>query len=386
MTLSLSDVLTIATAAEWEAKILSFATTLGLTATAWQHGGVARTIIAVMANALSAVDTVVYGIACGGFLDTAADITPEGGPGWLDLVSQYVFDVTRTPTTQGTTSISVTNTGGAISLPAGTYHVKAVSSGHTYRNSAAITLATGATTVALVCDQFAANDPIGATTAAVSTYSNVTTGNLLSTAVGSHAESNLHLKTRCRNRLTTLAPKLGNTSSYYYFSTSTTEAGYPLPTTPITRANVTTNEVTGAVNVYLANASGAPSGGDVTLMQTYLDSVATPDGETMTCHAATGVAVNLAMQVWCSASYTSVVQAAVQAAFETRISGLDVGGEATEEGAQGVSFNGLEDAIAKSVTYIRTQTTTLNGVAASVTLATNEVATPGTVTVTRVGA
>src|SRR5580765_8118343 len=95
MPLTLDDLFTPATAAEWEAAILTTATTLGLSTTSWQSGGMARTIIKIMALAFAATDNIAGVFAKAGFLDWAATITPEGGPGWLDVVSQLVYNVTR---------------------------------------------------------------------------------------------------------------------------------------------------------------------------------------------------------------------------------------------------------------------------------------------------
>lgn len=397
MPLTLSDVLSSATAAQWEAQILSYATSLGLTATSWQPGGVARTIIAVMANALAQADAVTTGIAAGGYLDTAAAVTDEYGPGWLDLVAQYVFGVTRTAATQGTSSVVIVNTGAAIGpIPAGAYHLQAAS-GNTYRNSGVITLATGSTTVAITCDQFGEQDTIGTTVTPITTYPGVTPSTapgfvgLLSTAVGTPAEKNAALVARCRDKVGALAPKLGNASSYRYFALTTTEPGYPLPATPITRVSVDADTYTGAVSVFLANASGVVTAPDVALMQAYLDDVATPDSASMACFSATSVTVNFAMQVYCPQSYASQVATDVQNAWNAYIAALPIGGELLEGGGgYGVSYNGVEDYIARAVPYIRTQTTQLNGTTSSVVLTVvppfNDVAVSGTITVTRAGA
>ena len=391
MPLTLSDVLSSATVAQWEAQILSYATSLGLTATSWQPGGVARTIIAVMANALAQADAVTTGIAAGGYLDTAAAVTDEYGPGWLDLVAQYVFGVTRTAATQGTSSVVIVNTGAAIGpIPAGAYHLQAAS-GNTYRNSGVITLATGSTTVAITCDQFGEVDSVGTALTPITTYPGVTPGTMVTTATGTPAETNAALVARCRDKVGALAPKLGNASSYRYFALTTTEPGYPLPATPITRVSVDADTYTGAVSVYLASASGIVTAPNVALMQTYLDDVATPDSASMTCFSASPVTVNFAMQVYCPQSYASQVSADVTAAWNAYIAALPIGGELLEGGGgYGVSYNGVEDYIARAVPYIRTQTTQLNGLASSVIMTVvppfNDVAVSGTITVTRAGA
>lgn len=386
MSLSLSDVLSVASIAQWEAQILSYASALGLTTTAWQSGGIARTMIAVFARALNAEDQVTYGIAAGGYLDTAATVTPEGGPGWLDLVAQYVFGVTREAATQGVSTVAIANTGAPIGpLPIGTYHLSAPS-GHTYRNAAAITLGTGSTTIAIVCDQFGVGDGAGTLMTAISTYSGVTPGTLVTDAVGRVVETNAQLIQRCKLKLAALAPRLGGASSYVYFATTTTEPGYPALTTDVTRARAFANPITGVVEVYLANASGGSSGPDVALMQAYLDAVATPDAVTMICSAALNFSVTTAMTVWCPAAYAGQVSADVTAAVDAYLASLPIGGVLLETSGFGVPFNGLEDYVARAVPYIRNQTTTLNAGSVSLGMLVNEVAVSGGVTVTYGGA
>lgn len=385
MSLTLSQVLSVATIAQWEQQLLTYASGLGLTATAWQPGGIARTIFAVFARALNSEDQVTYDIAAGGFLDTAAAITPEGGPGWLDLVAQYNFAVTREPATQGSSSVTITNAGAPIGpLPVGTYHLQAAS-GNTYRNSTVITLATGATTMPVLCDQFGETDGAGTAMTPITTYSGVSSSALLTAAVGSDAETNANLIARCKLKLAALAPKLGGQSSYKYFVLTTTEPGYPALSGAITRVRVTADAPTGLVRVYLATSSGAPSGGDVTLMQTYLDAVAVPDGETMTVFGASPVAVTVAMDVWAPAAYSTQVVTDVANALADFFAQLPIGGEVTESTFAGVSFNALEDFVARAVPYLRTQTTTLNGGTVSIPLNVSEVATCVAPVVTYVG-
>ena len=386
MSLTLSQVLSVATIAQWEAQLLSYASGLGLTATAWQPGGIARTIFAVFARALNSEDQVTYDIAAGGFLDTAAAITPEGGPGWLDLVAEYNFAVTREPATQGSSTVTITNAGAPIGpLPVGTYHLQAAS-GNTYRNSTAITLATGTTTMPVLCDQFGETDGAGTVMTPITTYSGVSSSALLTAAVGSDAETNANLIARCKLKLAALAPKLGGQSSYQYFVLTTTETGYPALSGTITRVRVSANPVTGRVLVYLATSSGTPAGGDVTLMQTYLDAVAVPDGETMSAIGATGVAITVAMDVYCPAAFAAQVVTDVGNAIADFFAQLPIGGEYCEDIATtGVSFNALEDFVARAVPYLRTQSTTLNGGTVSIPLAVFEVATSTAPVVTYVG-
>lgn len=391
MALTISDVLSSATTAEWEAKILAWGTALGLNITSWQPGGAGRTIVTMMATALSETDALSAQLAAGGWLDTASAVTPEGGPGWLDLCAQYGYDVTRTPATYGTSTVQLTNTGAAVGpLAAGTYHLRAAS-GNTYTNSAAITIgAGGTTTIGIVCDQAAAVDIAGSSLTAITAFPGVTVGLMGSgvvspaSAVGSPVESNADLVARCRLKLGTLGAH-GAADSYQYFARSSSLAGYPLLSSPITRCAVSADSYSGGVIVLIANSSGAVAVGDVPLMQAYLDGLAVPDGETMTVQSAVNHSIPVVVQVWCPVAYSTQVVTDVQSAVIGYLASLDIGGEATESGTQGVSYNALENYVARTVTYLRTEKTTLDGTSSSVALSYNEVATAASITVTYMG-
>lgn len=152
----------------WFAQILANAQTLQLPATAWQSGGVARTILAIMSNMFAQSDGVISTMAQGGFLDFAASgtvtytaangqtvtnpVTPDpsipsqnstGALGWLDLLANSVYNVQRIAAAQasGTLAIanSTANTYGPFTV--GTYHVGNPGTGAGFSNSSTLTIA-----------------------------------------------------------------------------------------------------------------------------------------------------------------------------------------------------------------------------------------------------
>ncbi len=387
MALTISDVLTSANATTWTTKILGWATNLGLTATSWQPGGIARTLISVVANVMSAQDGVVTGLASAGWLDTAASVTPEGGPGWLDLVAQYVYNLTRNQATYGTTSVTLTNTGGPIGpLPAGTYHVTAYGTGHTYTNSASITIAGGTTTtIALVCDQAGVSDTDTThNVTPITAYAGVTAGPLLTAAIGALAETNAALIARCKAKLASLATNTGTGWGYTYYATTTTAPGYPsLGTDSVTRTQIVPDTINGNVTVYLANSSGPVLGATVTAMQTYLTATVMPDGDNMTVAAASSTTINVTATAYCPAAYATQVTVDLPAAVAAYIAALPVGGEVIPGTSnKGLSYESIEDYIARNVTYLRAQVVTLNGLQTDVIMSNGQVAVAGTNTTT----
>ena len=180
MTMSISDLFTPAVSGvttdpnatpadgSWLAQILANATTLQLQTTAWQPGGVERTINAIMAVLFSQSDVIVSTMAQGGFLDFAASGTvsyvalngetvtayvspdpsipeqnPDGKTTWLDILADSVYAVTRTPARAASGTMVFANTQGTPYGPydVGTFHVANPTTNASYSNSASLTIA-----------------------------------------------------------------------------------------------------------------------------------------------------------------------------------------------------------------------------------------------------
>lgn len=157
--LTIDQCFTPASAADWMKRELETASLLGLKTTAWQSGSVTRTILAVAAFMFELVDSSVSLIAQGGFLDFAATgsisyvgangqtitqpVTPEGGPGWLDVLASSQYDVERIQATYAGGQIAILNTSVATygPFPAGTYHVTDPFNNQGYSNVADLTVA-----------------------------------------------------------------------------------------------------------------------------------------------------------------------------------------------------------------------------------------------------
>lgn len=152
----------------WYAQMLANAQTLGLSATSWQSGGIARTILAIMANMFAQGDGVISTMAQGGFLDFAASgtvtftaangqtvtqqVTPDpsipsqnatGALGWLDLLSDSVYNVQRIGSAQAAGVLAIANTTASTYGPfsANTYHVGNPTTGAGYANTGSFSIA-----------------------------------------------------------------------------------------------------------------------------------------------------------------------------------------------------------------------------------------------------
>lgn len=174
--LSIDQVFTPASWPEWVTTLLTNATTLGLTTTSWQAGGITRTILSALGFVLSYQDSTASLIAQGGFLDLAASgtasytgvdgtittvpVTPDPSlagndpesSGWLDVLADSAYDVTRIRNTYAGGPLGIVNTSVATYGPftAGTYHVADPYNNATYSNTASLTIAPSAVAGTLV--------------------------------------------------------------------------------------------------------------------------------------------------------------------------------------------------------------------------------------------
>ena len=260
----------------WLGQMLTIAQTLGLSTTSWQPGGMVRTILAIAATGLAQGDTVVSQMAQGGFLvyassvTTDPSVTPGANPGPLDFVAYSEYGILRAPATFAIGSITATNANASpYTYAAGAFHCSNPTTGATYHNVDAVTIAASTTTTFTV-----AADIAGAGgTSGVNTITNLTTsipgvtitnpGQL----VGSPAQSNASLVLVCQAKQAARSPD-GPPGAYVYFAlqaatllaAQTLLNGDPIVIPAVTQPKVYTAPGTGAVTLVVASANGAIAG------------------------------------------------------------------------------------------------------------------------------
>lgn len=387
MPLSIDDVITATTAAQVEQEILDLCATGGLPTTAWQAGGVIRELIAIISQEIATKSQVEIQIARG----MLGDLTSSA---WAKIWAQSIYNVLFVPASSATGFVTLTNAA-AVNYPLnpGDLIVANTSTGYTYRNQAAITIPAGGTlsSVAIASDQIGtvANAAPGAITTMVSTLVGVTVTNPLA-VLGADEETTTALVARARNKLGSLSPN-GPRSAYDYVATTPLNkfpavAGVTLTPTsaPITRSKTTGSTSTGVVSVYIANASGAPSSGDIALVQTAINTWAEPWCVTATVAAATNVVIPITYQIWLKSSMTSAsVQTLVANALGTYFSSIPVGGF-TGDGAAApngaVYLDEIQSIIHDAVPNV--QRVLLTAPSADVTVTPSQVPVLGTITPT----
>ncbi len=165
--LTITELFTPATNAQWFQTLLTNAATLQLQTTSWQSGGMALTILQMVANTLSQEDGIISIMAQGGFLDFAATgqvtyvaangttvtayVTPDpsipqqnptAAPGWLDVLADSVYNVQRIGAEQASNELAIANSSGGTYGPytPGSYHVANPSTALTYSNKSTLTI------------------------------------------------------------------------------------------------------------------------------------------------------------------------------------------------------------------------------------------------------
>lgn len=333
MAIPLSDLIAGITEDEALQSELAVGATVGLPVTAWQPVSVARTMLQLMAVIISNYSTDVASIAAGGFATTAAQLPTTT---WMDLVSEEVYNVARIEASYAsldTTEFTVTNASGSIQGPfaIGAFIVSNPVTGAEYANTAVVSLAIGSNGVAiqaLVAGAASTSGP-GTITNLVTPIVGVTCTNSAS-AVGSDAETNTALLVRDQAKLGALSPN-GPAQAYYFVATSILDSNQPFYnaalTQPITRAKPVSSPA--RVAVYIANAAGAPSGPDVTIVDAAIQQWAVPLGTTATVAAAGEVTIPVTATVYVPSTAgvdATQLQADIGAALATYFEGIPIGG------------------------------------------------------------
>ena len=154
----------------WLGVMLTVAADVQLPTTSWQSGAPERTILAIQAVTFYQSDVNVSTMAQGGFLQSAASGTvtfvavngttvtipvtpdpsnpaqnPNGLPGYLDLLANNVYSVTRLQATRASGPVAIVNLlPGSVTYTVGAYHVANTLTAATYANAASLTIPSSA--------------------------------------------------------------------------------------------------------------------------------------------------------------------------------------------------------------------------------------------------
>lgn len=354
--------------------LLGVAADVGLRVSSWATGAVTRTILAIVANNLESLSAVQVILVNSGFLDFATST-------WLTALADQVYDVQRTPAEAAAGTLTLTNSTDAdITIDANGLHAANSTSGKTYTSTNAspvVVPANGENTIDVLADELgtASDSSPGEIDTIVNTILGLTCTND-DPVLGSDEMSDADLRALCRSSLGAVSPN-GPAEAYDYVA-KTTEG----LTLSINRTRVVPDPDTGEVLLYLANRNGAPSGGDVSAVETNILSLATPLAVTPVVAAASELSDN-------SVEYTAYVEdsplsdaeikAAIAASLEAMVSNLPIGGYTIGAmGAREIDVGMFETAIFNALPEIKG--VSLTTPSANIAMAIDDVVTLGTIT------
>lgn len=374
---------------EIETAIYSALAAKGVSTTSWKTGSPARTLIVAFAFVMSGFSKLTAEIAKSGFLELAT-------VDWLTAVAKYVYGVTRDTGAFATGNVKFTNTaGGVYSGVAGDLVAINPTTGKTYRNTAAYSIAAGSVgTPTIVQIAFQAIELGTASTSTPNTITQlvttlsgvaVTNDNAL---VGRDAESDVALRTRCNEKIGTLSPN-GPRDAYSFVARSAKKAD-GVTSVGVTRVRVVADG-SGNVTVYVANASGPISGSagdpatDLGAVNDAIQKLAAPLGVTATVISATAKSIGVTYQLWVqntSGLTDAQLTAAVADKLTTYLTTIPIGGLNTAGGSGFVYFTAIEAVIGGANTTAHTVKVTVTVPAADVAIAVSEAPVLGPISAT----
>jgi len=356
--------------------LLTEADAVGFPTTAWQTGGVAYTLLRIVAKALTDKVALVAEVARGGLLALASGA-------WLTLLALSHYDVTRYVATRAAGSVTIaiasgspgqtiqpgqlwirtaaglrynsTNaapvviaSGGSATIP---FHAEATGSAYN------VALGTGLTLVT----------PLAGLTAA---FLDVGTGTWLTTQ-GADEETDALVRARCQARWATIGVQ--KTSDAYYALARDSASG---TTTVPNRVTVDASNPRGpgTVDVWIAGPAGPLSAPDEAAVSTYVTDRASPCTD-VACANATSLPVTVTATLYYTAQYTSAPSEAA-ANVTALIQALPIAGT--------LRVNEVIEQLMAPTGVYDLALLTLNGGAVNLTLGAAEVATVAAVTLTLV--
>lgn len=329
MATQLSDLLDAPTEDELTDAILATMVSEGFPVTSWRVGGVARTIVKLVAKGCVDLAGLVSAVAAGGLL------TYSSG-GWLTLLAAQVYQCFRAEATlaRGTLRLDATIASGPYTITPGqlTFSWAAADGIKYYKNTTGGTLASGGSlSVSFQAEEAgsAHNAPDGGIDTIVTPLSGVTitdsffllNGVSRITTQGSDEETDAALKARCLARWGTTG-SAANEDGYEYWARAASSE--------ITRVRAAENVPSdGHVTVTVASSTGAPTGGAVTAVNEYINgppTVRRPLCVTVHVAAAAEQAIPLTATVYVRAGSNPNAQAQAAAALAAYQATLGIAG------------------------------------------------------------
>jgi phage-related baseplate assembly protein len=376
MMATLTDLIIEETKATIYAFALTIADATGLETTTWRPGDPTRSLYHVVSEKLASWESVTAAFVRAAFLDYATG-------DMLRIHAYQQFGYTAEAATFGACSCTLTNASGAVySFDAGDITAKNTASGATYRNTTGGTLdALGTLSLTFTAEEAGSdsNAAIGEIDDLVTAYLGVTIANATA-CIGSDEESDASIRTGCRAKLGSLSAA-GPAKAYEYVALASELTG----DTESTRVRVYPDSDTGEVTIILAADAGAVSGTAVTAVEAAIVEWAAPLTITPLVQSASEVSIAVTYTIWIYdrvSATSSEVDDAIAAALATAFAERPIGGDIIPPATTGKIYADKIRAVIESVYPADTFRVSMSAPASDTSLATDEVATLGTVTAT----
>jgi hypothetical protein len=344
--LTIGELTTASTTTQIFNSMIAWLVSQGLPANLWRPGGVARSILMVVAVTFAILSALIADFAAGAYLDTSTG-------DWLTNLALYVYGVSRPQATYATGTVLASNSsGGTYTYQPGEWQVEtdndSENPGVFFLNTAAFTLAPGASLVPVpvIATVLGSgnNAAPGDVIVVVAPDSGVTVTNTTA-IVGQDAMSDPNLVLLCKAKLGALS-MAGPRGAYEYGIQTALDNGSPVN---VNRWSISPSSSTGIVQVYLASPSGIASAGDVAAVAANLQAVAVPDCVTCLVDSASVVDYTNTLTVWAITTpglSESILSDQVNAALIAFVSNYYVGGLPKPPSSQGYLYAEAIDAAA----------------------------------------
>lgn len=315
MSYNLSQLVTSQTSDQELATLLTNLSANGYAATSWQSGGVQRTIVELMAIALSEQSTLIAEIANGAHLDNA---TGE----WLTVLASGFYQEERDPAQSAVYTVVLTESDGTPhTINVGDLWL-GTTDGRRYANiTGGELLASGELSVEVQAESPGASYNTGAGTIIVNhtPIPGVTCTNTSANpeTAGLDEESDEALRERCKAKWAAMGAG-GTIDAYTYWARAAS--------TSVRKVKVKTDIAGGGiVTVAIAGDTSGLGAGIVATVQAYIlarcPTVATP-----VTASATTEAVNITATVRVASAYAAAYEAAANAALDALFVAVPIGG------------------------------------------------------------
>lgn len=271
-----------------EGTIYDLLAALGVSTTSWSKKGTARTIIGVTSTVIAGITSLVAVPVKGMVLETSEGV-------WLTILAKYVYGVDRVEATFAESTVDLVNAGGGVyAYDVGEVVFLNSTTGKTYTNSEAFSLGALETRNDLPVRAVEAGSASNATSGQIDDFVTpllqVSVSNPAA-AVGQDEQSDADLRQDCADARGALSP-LGAKGAYAFFAKRDAKKA-PLVRADgtaigVNRVQVVVANLGGAVDVYVATASGDVSGSastpgdDLYIVNESIQSLAVPYGITAT--------------------------------------------------------------------------------------------------------